>query len=64
MDRGAWWAIVHGLTKTQTQFSNETRVRSYSLSKKRCHIVKAMVVPVVRYSCESWTVKEGRALKN
>ena len=28
------------------------------------HIVKAMVVPVVRYSCESWTVKEGRALKN
>ena len=21
MDRGAWWAIVHGLTKNQTQLS-------------------------------------------
>ena len=21
-DRGAWWAIVHGVTKEQTQFSN------------------------------------------
>ena len=27
-------------------------------------IGKAMIFPVVRYSCESWTVKEGRALKN
>ena len=23
MDRGAWWAIVHGVTKSQTQLSNE-----------------------------------------
>ena len=22
MDRGAWWAIVHGVTKSQTQLSN------------------------------------------
>ena len=22
MDRGAWWATVHGVTKLQTQFSN------------------------------------------
>ena len=22
MDRGAWWAIVHGLAKSQTQLSN------------------------------------------
>ena len=22
MDRGAWWAIVHGVTKGRTQFSN------------------------------------------
>ena len=24
MDRGAWWAIIHGLTKTQTQLSTHT----------------------------------------
>ena len=22
MDRGAWWVIVHGVTKSQTQLSN------------------------------------------
>ena len=22
MDRGAWWAVVHGVTKSQTQLSN------------------------------------------
>ena len=22
MDRGAWWATVHGVTKSQTQLSN------------------------------------------
>ena len=22
MDRGAWWAIVHGVTKSRTQLSN------------------------------------------
>ena len=22
MDRGAWWATVHGITKSQTQLSN------------------------------------------
>ena len=24
MDRGAWWAIIHGVTKSQTQFFNQT----------------------------------------
>ena len=23
------------------------------------HIVKAMVIPVVMYGCESWTIKKG-----
>ena len=27
-------------------------------------IVKAMVFPVIMYRCESWTIKEGWALKN
>ena len=23
MDRGAWWAVVHGVTKSQTRLSDE-----------------------------------------
>ena len=30
MDRGAWWATVHGLTKSQTQLSMHTLTRTYS----------------------------------
>ena len=26
MDRGAWWAIVHGVAKNQTQLSTETHI--------------------------------------
>ena len=25
----------------------------------KVHLVKAMVFPVVRYSCESWTIKKA-----
>ena len=27
--------------------------------RTKVHIVKAMIFPVVRYSCESWTVKKA-----
>ena len=27
--------------------------------QKRVHIVKAMVIPVVMYRCESWTIKKA-----
>ena len=30
-----------------------------SLSTTKVHIVKAMVFPVVRYRCESWTIKKA-----
>ena len=26
MDRGAWWATVHGVTKSQTRFNMHTRM--------------------------------------
>ena len=28
------------------------------------HLVKSMVLPVVRYGYESWTIKKAEALKN
>ena len=29
VNRGAWWAIVHGVTKNRTQLSTETHITSY-----------------------------------
>ena len=38
MDRGAWWAIVHGVAKSQTPLSDWTRTRSFNkwLSQAYC----------------------------
>ena len=30
MDRGAWWATVHGVTKSQTQLSTRAHMRKGS----------------------------------
>ena len=38
MDRGAWWAAVHGVTKSWTQLKR---------------LSTNMVFPVVTYGCES-----------
>jgi len=42
MDRGAWWATFHGVTKSQTRLSNftslqvnyNTSIQSYAASKR------------------------------
>ena len=44
MDRGAWWATVHGVTKSQTQLNDFT----------------LMIFPVVMCGCESWTIKKAK----
>ena len=33
--------------------------RHYFANKVLCHLVKAMVLPVVMYGCESWTIKKA-----
>ena len=30
MDRGAWWATVHGATKSQTRLSGRTRAHTHT----------------------------------
>ena len=44
--------------KVMTNLDSILKSRDITLSTK-FHLVKAMVVPVVMYGCESWTVKKA-----
>ena len=44
--------------KVRTNLDSILRSRDITLSTK-VHLVKAMVLPVVMYVCESWTVKKA-----
>ena len=61
MDRGAWRATVHGVTKIWTQLTNlDSIFKSTDITlPTKVHLVKAMVFPVVMYGCDSWTVKKA-----
>ena len=41
-----------------TNLDSLLKIRDITLSTKVC-LVKAMVFPVVRYGCESWTIKKA-----
>ena len=45
-------------SKVMTNLDSVLNSRNITLPTKVC-MVKAMVFPIVRYGCESWTVKEG-----
>ena len=49
--------------KATTNLDSVLKSRNITLQTKIC-IVKAVVSPVVTYSYESWTFKEGRMPKN
>ena len=44
--------------KGMTNLDSILKSRDITLSTKFC-LVKAMVFPVVRYGCESWTIKKA-----
>ena len=46
--------------KAMTNLDNVLKSRDITLPTK-VHIVKAMVLPVVMYRCESWPVKKDEA---
>ena len=46
--------------KAMTNLDSMLRNRDTTLLTKVC-IVTAMVFPVVRYSCESWTIKKAES---
>ena len=49
--------LLHG-RKAMTNLDSILKNRDNTLSIK-VHIVKAMVLPVVMYECESWTIKKA-----
>ena len=44
--------------KTMTKLDSISKIRDITLPTK-VHLVKAMILPVVMYGCESWTMKKG-----
>ena len=48
--------------KVKTNIDSILKSRDITLPKK-FHPVKVMVFPVVRYECESWTIKKASVLK-
>ena len=44
--------------KAMTNVNSVLKSRDITLSTK-VHLVKAMVLPVVMYGCESWTIKKA-----
>ena len=44
--------------KAMTNLDSILKSRDITLSTK-VHIAKAMVFPVIRYGCESWTIKKS-----
>ena len=49
--------------KVITNLDSIFKNRDITLPTK-VHVVKAMVFPVVKYGCESWSVKKAEVLKN
>ena len=49
--------------KAMTNVDNVLKSRDIALPTKVC-VVKATVLPVVMYGCESWTIKKAEPLKS
>ena len=48
--------------KVMTNLDSILKSRDITLTTK-VHLVKAMVIPVVMYGCESWTIKKAECQK-
>ena len=51
-DRGAWWAIVHGITKSQTQLSDWTVTTTTCYLKTRCCILMDTSIYFLKFSAQ------------
>ena len=59
MDRGAWWATVHGVTKSQTQLSNKAASGGDGIPAKLFQILKDDAVKVLYSLCQQiWKTQQ------
>ena len=62
MDRGAWWATVHGVTKSQTRLKRLSKhilkiVLSYSKVLLKVYVQKSKQICTLKYIIYSKTEK-------
>ena len=65
MDRGAWWATVHGVTNSQTRLNNKHKHIKYLIStcrKGNTHTQKSL--SHVRLLVTPWTIKSMEFSRN
>ena len=53
MDGGAWWATVHGVTKSRTQLSNFTSLHGKEMRKSKCLSEEVLKIAVKRREAKS-----------
>ena len=60
MDKGAWWATVHGAAELDVLWLRYWAQDKY-LGCYQCLVtkVKAIAFPIVMYGCDSWTIKKA-----
>ena len=51
MDRGAWWATVHGVAKSQTQLSDEVQHSTNLTQVRWLSVVISLVSLQILYVC-------------
>ena len=57
MDRGAWWAMVHGVAKSWTRLSDQAHTHRRSSRTLRCNTIPVVnsTVSVCKYLLSGWT---------
>ena len=66
MDRGAWWATVHGVAKSQTQLSNQTTtvVTLLSLQSEKLNLCSSFIIFCGRCSTSMFQRNKRRTQKS
>ena len=57
MDRGAWWATVRGVTKSQTHLNNSARMHTRNITKAYCpqHLTAILLSAGSRVKGKKWS---------
>ena len=59
MDRGAWWATVHGVTKSQTGLSPHTHTHTHTHTGSENQISSCVLSPESAGVSHSHSAEEG-----